>query len=93
MIGDGALTAGMAFEALNHAGDVGTDLVVIINDNEMSISPNVGALSAHLTRLRMDKTLRRARSDIEIDDQKDPGDRRSDGQVGGAPQRLRSSTW
>ena len=65
VIGDGALTAGMAFEALNHAGDVGTDLVVIINDNEMSISPNVGALSAHLTRLRMDKTLRRARSDIE----------------------------
>lgn len=65
VIGDGALTAGMAFEALNHAGDVGTDLVVIINDNEMSISPNVGALSAHLTRLRMDQTLRRARSDIE----------------------------
>ena len=55
VIGDGALTAGMAFEALNNAGDVGTDLVVIINDNEMSISPNVGALSAHLTRLRMDR--------------------------------------
>ena len=63
--GDGALTAGMAFEALNHAGHVGTDLVVIINDNEMSISRNVGALSAYLTRLRMDQTLRKARSDIE----------------------------
>ena len=43
VIGDGALTAGMAFEALNHAGDMGIDLVVIINDNEMSIAPNVGA--------------------------------------------------
>lgn len=73
VIGDGALTAGMAFEALNHAGDVGTDLVVIINDNEMSISPNVGALSAHLTRLRMDQTLRRARSDIESVIKRIPG--------------------
>ena len=73
VIGDGALTAGMAFEALNHAGDVGIDLVVIINDNEMSISPNVGALSAHLTRLRMDQTIRRARSDLESVIKKIPG--------------------
>ncbi|HQU16724.1 MAG: 1-deoxy-D-xylulose-5-phosphate synthase [Chromatiales bacterium 21-64-14] len=51
VIGDGALTAGMAFEALNHAGDLGADLLVILNDNEMSISPNVGALSNHLTRI------------------------------------------
>lgn len=51
VIGDGALTAGMAFEALNHIGHVRSDLLVILNDNEMSISPNVGALSAHLTRL------------------------------------------
>lgn len=63
--GDGALTAGMAFEALNHAGDLGVDLVVILNDNEMSIAPNVGALAAYFARLRMDKTLRRAREDIE----------------------------
>ena len=63
--GDGALTAGMAFEALNNAGDLGVDLVVIVNDNEMSIAPNVGALSAYLARLRMDKTLRRARDEIE----------------------------
>lgn len=63
--GDGALTAGMAFEALNNAGDLGIDLVVIVNDNEMSIAPNVGALSAYLARLRMDKTLRRARDEIE----------------------------
>jgi 1-deoxy-D-xylulose-5-phosphate synthase len=51
VIGDGAMTAGMAFEALNHAGDTDADLLVILNDNDMSISPNVGALSNHLTRL------------------------------------------
>ena len=48
--GDGALTAGMAFEALNHAGDLHEDLLVILNDNEMSISENVGALNNHLAR-------------------------------------------
>jgi len=73
VIGDGALTAGMAFEALNHAGDMGIDLVVIINDNEMSIAPNVGALSAYLTRLRMDQTIRRARSDLEAVIKRIPG--------------------
>jgi len=52
IIGDGALTAGQAFEALNHAGDCRANLLVILNDNEMSISPNVGALNQHLTRLR-----------------------------------------
>ncbi|MFO1371706.1 MAG: 1-deoxy-D-xylulose-5-phosphate synthase [Candidatus Competibacteraceae bacterium] len=51
VIGDGAMTAGMAFEALNHAGHLKRDLLVVLNDNEMSISPNVGALSAHLTKL------------------------------------------
>ncbi|MGL5290770.1 MAG: 1-deoxy-D-xylulose-5-phosphate synthase, partial [Vibrionaceae bacterium] len=51
VIGDGALTAGMAFEALNHAGDVRPDLLVILNDNEMSISQNVGALNNHLAQL------------------------------------------
>ncbi len=51
VIGDGAMTAGMAFEALNHAGDVKADVLVVLNDNEMSISPNVGALNKHLTRL------------------------------------------
>jgi 1-deoxy-D-xylulose-5-phosphate synthase len=51
VIGDGAMTAGMAFEALNHAGHLKTDLLVVLNDNDMSISPNVGALSAHLTTL------------------------------------------
>ncbi|MDH5392837.1 MAG: 1-deoxy-D-xylulose-5-phosphate synthase [Gammaproteobacteria bacterium] len=51
VIGDGAMTAGMAFEALNHAGDSKADMLVILNDNEMSISPNVGGLSKHLAKL------------------------------------------
>ncbi len=51
VIGDGAMTAGMAFEALNHAGDAGTDLLVVLNDNEMSISRNVGGLANHFARL------------------------------------------
>ncbi len=56
IIGDGGLTAGMAFEALNHAGDLRADLLVIVNDNTMSISPNVGALSRHLARLLTGRT-------------------------------------
>ena len=51
IIGDGGLTAGMAFEALNHAGDIGADLLVILNDNNMSISPNVGALANRFAQL------------------------------------------
>ncbi|MCP4702103.1 MAG: 1-deoxy-D-xylulose-5-phosphate synthase [Gammaproteobacteria bacterium] len=51
IIGDGAMSAGMAFEALNHAGGLNVDLLVILNDNDMSISPNVGGLSAHFTRI------------------------------------------
>ncbi|MEV3844567.1 1-deoxy-D-xylulose-5-phosphate synthase [Aeromonas veronii] len=55
VIGDGAITAGMAFEALNHAGDVHKDMLVILNDNEMSISENVGALNNHLARVMSGK--------------------------------------
>lgn len=51
VIGDGAITAGMAFEAMNHAGDVHSDMLVILNDNEMSISENVGALNNHLAQV------------------------------------------
>ncbi|NDL64989.1 1-deoxy-D-xylulose-5-phosphate synthase [Acerihabitans arboris] len=51
VIGDGAITAGMAFEAMNHAGDIKTDLLVVLNDNEMSISENVGALNNHLAQI------------------------------------------
>lgn len=51
VIGDGAMTSGLAFEGLNHAGHLKKDLIVVLNDNEMSISPNVGALSAYLNRI------------------------------------------
>ena len=51
VIGDGALTGGMSFEAMNHAGDTDANLLIILNDNDMSISKNVGALSKYLTRL------------------------------------------
>ncbi len=61
VIGDGALTAGMAFEALNNAGDQKADLLVILNDNDMSISPNVGALNKYLTRILSSRTYSGAR--------------------------------
>ncbi|SDL99495.1 1-deoxy-D-xylulose-5-phosphate synthase [Halarsenatibacter silvermanii] len=64
VIGDGAITGGMAMEALNHAGHVGTDLTVILNDNEMSISKNVGALSSYLSKLRSEPGLRRLKEDM-----------------------------
>ncbi|QBY03500.1 1-deoxy-D-xylulose-5-phosphate synthase [Thalassotalea sp. HSM 43] len=51
VIGDGAMTAGMAFEALNHGGDIHKDMLIVLNDNEMSISENVGALNNHLAKL------------------------------------------
>jgi len=54
VIGDGGMTGGMAFEGLNHAGAEGRDLTVILNDNRMAISPNVGALAGHLASLRAD---------------------------------------
>ncbi|MCL2636156.1 MAG: 1-deoxy-D-xylulose-5-phosphate synthase [Betaproteobacteria bacterium] len=61
VIGDGAMSAGMAFEALNNAGVADTDMLVILNDNEMSISPPVGALNKILTRLMSGKTYNAAR--------------------------------
>ncbi len=51
VIGDGGLTAGMAYEALNHLGEIEADVLIVLNDNEMSISPNVGAMSNYLTRV------------------------------------------
>ncbi|RKS85195.1 1-deoxy-D-xylulose-5-phosphate synthase [Orbus hercynius] len=56
VIGDGALTAGMAFEAMNHAGHIKPDMLVIINDNDMSISKNVGGLNQHLTQILSSRT-------------------------------------
>jgi 1-deoxy-D-xylulose-5-phosphate synthase len=66
VIGDGALTAGMAFEALNNAGALGTDLLVVLNDNEMSIAPNVGAMASYLSRLRSDPAYFRIKEDVEF---------------------------
>jgi len=65
VIGDGAMTAGMAFEALNHAGDSGTNLIVVLNDNEMSISQNVGGLSKYLNRIRTAPTYFKLKEDVE----------------------------
>ncbi|MCF8056673.1 MAG: 1-deoxy-D-xylulose-5-phosphate synthase [Desulfocapsa sp.] len=64
IIGDGSMTAGLAFEALNQAGHLDKDLIVILNDNEMSISPNVGAMSSFLSRQLTSKTVRRLRKHI-----------------------------
>ncbi|TAJ95679.1 MAG: 1-deoxy-D-xylulose-5-phosphate synthase [Gammaproteobacteria bacterium] len=61
IIGDGGMTAGMAFEALNHAGDLGCDLLVVLNDNEMAISPNVGAISSRFAQLLSGKLYTMAR--------------------------------
>lgn len=65
VIGDGALTGGMAYEALNHAGHLGSPLLVVLNDNAMSIERNVGAMSNYLSRLRTDPKLYRFRRDLE----------------------------
>ena len=61
IIGDGALTAGLAYEALNHAGGVKADMLVILNDNDMSISPNVGAMNKYLARMLTGKIYSGAR--------------------------------
>ncbi|MCG8401953.1 MAG: 1-deoxy-D-xylulose-5-phosphate synthase [Firmicutes bacterium] len=65
IIGDGAMTGGMAFEALNHAGHLKKNLIVVLNDNEMSICPNVGGLASYFTRLRTDPMYYRSKDEIE----------------------------
>ncbi|MBO8128468.1 MAG: 1-deoxy-D-xylulose-5-phosphate synthase [Peptococcaceae bacterium] len=65
VIGDGAMTGGMAFEALDHAGHLKKRLIVVLNDNEMSIAPNVGALSGYLSRLRTDPMYTRGKDEFE----------------------------
>jgi 1-deoxy-D-xylulose-5-phosphate synthase len=64
VIGDGAMTAGMAFEALNHAGVADADMLVILNDNCMSIDPNVGALKEYLTDISTSQTYNKFRDDV-----------------------------
>ncbi len=65
VIGDGALTGGMAFEALNHAGHAKTPVIIVINDNSMSISPSVGGLAQHLARARTHPLYWRTKEDIK----------------------------
>ncbi len=67
VIGDGAMTGGVAFEAIGQAGGLGTPIVVVLNDNGMSIAPNVGALSRYFNRVRLNPKLWRARAGVERD--------------------------
>ena len=64
VIGDGALTAGMSFEALNHAGHSDKDMLIVLNDNEMSISKNVGAMSNYLSKVRSNPYLHQVEKDL-----------------------------
>ena len=70
VIGDGALTGGMAYEALNHAGQISKNLIVVVNDNQMSISKNTGSISRYLSKLTMTASYQRLRKKIDrlIDD-------------------------
>ena len=65
VIGDGALTGGVAFEALHNAGGLGLPIVIVVNDNGMSIAPNVGALSRYFNQIRMNPKLHKAREEVE----------------------------
>ncbi|NTW76308.1 MAG: 1-deoxy-D-xylulose-5-phosphate synthase [Syntrophaceae bacterium] len=65
VIGDGSMTTGMAFEGLNWAGDRKKDLIIVLNDNEMSISPNVGALSSYLNRVMTGHTVTKIKTDVK----------------------------
>jgi 1-deoxy-D-xylulose-5-phosphate synthase len=65
IIGDGALTSGIAYEAMNNAGHTERDLIVVLNDNDMSIAPNVGAMNRYLTRLRSNPLYNRVRDELK----------------------------
>ncbi|QPJ60509.1 MAG: 1-deoxy-D-xylulose-5-phosphate synthase [Candidatus Nitronauta litoralis] len=65
VIGDGSLTSGMAFEALNHAGHIKSNMIVVLNDNEMSIAPNVGGLSAHLSQIMTGQWMTRIKKEVD----------------------------
>ena len=82
VIGDGAMTGGVAFEAIVQAGGLGTPIVVVLNDNGMSIAPNVGALSRYFNRVRLNPKLWHARSGVE------GGLTRLPGGIGSAFERL-----
>ena len=82
VIGDGAMTGGVAFEAIHQAGGLGTPIVVVLNDNGMSIAPNVGALSRYFNRVRLNPRLWHAREGVEGGLTKLPGG------IGAAFERL-----
>ncbi len=82
VIGDGAMTGGVAFEAIGQAGGLGTPMVVVLNDNGMSIAPNVGALSRYFNRVRLNPKLWHARAGVE------GGLTRLPGGIGAAFERL-----
>ena len=65
IIGDGSLTAGMAFEGLNHTGHIQNDMLVVLNDNEMSISANVGGMSAHLSKIMTGQVMLKIKQEID----------------------------
>lgn len=73
VIGDGAMTGGMAFEALENAGQMGSNLIVILNDNEMSIDPNVGAMAEYLSRARSNPAYTKSKEEVEELLKKIPG--------------------
>ncbi len=65
VIGDGSLTAGMAFEGLNHTGHIQNDMIVVLNDNEMSISANVGGMSAHLSKILTGQVMTKIKQEVD----------------------------
>ena len=73
VIGDGSLTAGMAFEGLNHTGHLKSNMIVVLNDNEMSISTNVGGMSAHLSQIMTGQVMRKIKGQIDEMLQSIPG--------------------
>ncbi|WP_078497081.1 1-deoxy-D-xylulose-5-phosphate synthase [Paenibacillus selenitireducens] len=88
VIGDAALTGGMAFEALNHIGHEKKNLIVVLNDNEMSIAPNVGAMHNYLGKIRNDKTYKNAKKELESFLKKIPS---IGGKLASAAERLKDS--
>ena len=88
IIGDGALTGGMALEALNHIGHEKTNMIVILNDNEMSIAPNVGALHNVLGRLRTHGKYNKAKDELESLLKKIPA---VGGKIAGTAERVKDS--
>jgi 1-deoxy-D-xylulose-5-phosphate synthase len=64
VIGDGAMTGGMAYEALNNAGSINTNMIIVLNDNEMSIAKNVGAIASHFSKLRMNPHFQKVRKEV-----------------------------